>query len=97
MSALIPAIYENGIIRPLQPLSLPEGQTLQIQIVVDESVIELQQITQFLETTGRVTSPPCSDSTKPVPANQWQELSERLKNLPGKPISELIIEERGTW
>ena len=97
MFSLIPAIYENGVIRPLHPLSLAEGQSLQVQIIVDESLIELQNIAQSLEATGIITPPPYADDIAPVPAKDWQELSERLKTLTGKPLSELIIEERGTW
>lgn len=97
MSTLISAIYENGIIRPLQPLSFKEGQPLQIQIVMDESVNELQQITQSLEVAGILTPPPHADNTQPVTETQWQALTERLKALPGKTLSEIIIEERRTW
>lgn len=97
MAPLIPAIYENGMIRPLQPISLPEGQALQIQIIDDDSLVELQHITQSLEMAGIVTPPPYAENVEPVSASQWQELSERLKSLPGKPLSELIIEERGIW
>ena len=97
MSNPIPAIYENGIIRPLQPLSFPEGQILQIQIVSDEPRTELQSTTQSLEAIGLLTSPPHADNIEPVPASQWQELTERLKTLPGTSLSQLIIEERGAW
>ncbi|MDX2241600.1 MAG: antitoxin family protein [Leptolyngbyaceae cyanobacterium bins.302] len=97
MAPLIPAIYENGMIRPLQPLSLSEGQALQIQIIVDESLMELQRIAQSLEVAGTVTPPSFAENVEPVSADQWQELTERLKSLPGKPLSELIIEERDIW
>ncbi len=97
MSTLISAIYENGIIRPLQPLALPEGQSLQIQIVMDESMTELRRITQVLETSGILTPPPYASHIEPVPESQWRELTERLKALPGKLLSEIIIEERGAW
>ncbi|MDX2229903.1 MAG: antitoxin family protein [Leptolyngbyaceae cyanobacterium bins.349] len=97
MSSLIPAIYENGIIRPLQPLHLLDGQEVQIQIVVNNSQAELQSITQSLEATGIITPPPHMNNVEPVDPTQWQELAERLQSLPGKPLSEIIIEERGAW
>jgi hypothetical protein len=64
---------------------------------MDESVTELQQITQSLESAGILTPPPYNSLIEPVPENQWQELTERLKHLPGKPLSETIIEERDVW
>ncbi len=27
----------------------------------------------------------------------WRELTEKLKAIPGKPLSEILIEERGEW
>ena len=33
MSQNIQAIYENGILRPLQPLDLPEGNIVWIEII----------------------------------------------------------------
>ncbi len=33
MSQNIQAIYENGILRPLQPLDLPEGSIVWIEII----------------------------------------------------------------
>jgi predicted DNA-binding antitoxin AbrB/MazE fold protein len=36
----IDAVYENGILRPAAPLSLPEGQRVTIQIVPRSSATE---------------------------------------------------------
>ncbi|HEX8737142.1 MAG TPA: antitoxin family protein [Pyrinomonadaceae bacterium] len=33
MNQTIQAIYENGILRPLQPLDLPEGSIVEIEII----------------------------------------------------------------
>lgn len=33
MNQSIQAIYENGILRPLQPLKLPEGSIVEIEII----------------------------------------------------------------
>lgn len=37
MSSTIQAVFENGVLRPLTPLGLPEGQQVQIVIAVDEN------------------------------------------------------------
>ena len=36
MTTTIEAIYENGVLRPLSPLSLPEGQHVQVSVASDE-------------------------------------------------------------
>ncbi len=35
MSTTIQAVFENGVFRPLAPLSLPEGQQVQVVIAVE--------------------------------------------------------------
>jgi predicted DNA-binding antitoxin AbrB/MazE fold protein len=46
MSEHIQAIYENGVLRPLQPLDLPEGSVVEIRIikVLEESEKILRKI-----------------------------------------------------
>ena len=36
MTTTIEAIYENGVLRPLSPLSLPEGQHVQVSVASEE-------------------------------------------------------------
>ena len=36
MTKSIKAIYEKGVIRPLQPLELPEGSRLKVIVTIDE-------------------------------------------------------------
>lgn len=96
MPEIITAIYENGVLRPLKPLSLQEHQTVQIQ-VLPENGNELEQITHFLVATGLLTPPPRCTNVEPVSEVAWHELTEKLKATHSKPISEIIIEERGDW
>jgi predicted DNA-binding antitoxin AbrB/MazE fold protein len=96
MPEIITAIYENGVLRPLKPLSLQEHQTVQIQ-VLPENGTELEQITHSLVAAGLLTSPPRCTDVEPVSEVAWGELTEKLKAILGKPISEVIIEERGEW
>jgi len=37
MSTTVQAVFENGVFRPLAPLSLPEGQQAQVLIAVEET------------------------------------------------------------
>lgn len=96
MPEIITAIYENGVLRPLKPLSLQEHQTVQIQVLL-ENENELEQITHSLVVAGLLTPPPRCTNVEPVSEVRWRELTEKLKAILGKPISEIIIEERGEW
>lgn len=97
MPEIITAIYENGVLRPLSPLSLQEHQTVRIQVLPEDSVAELDRITQSLATAGLITPPPCQSNVEPVSEDAWRELTEKLKTIFGKLLSEIIIEERGEW
>ena len=36
MAEIVTAVYENGMLRPLQPLNLRERQTVRLQIMPEE-------------------------------------------------------------
>ncbi len=95
MPEIITAVYENGVLRPLNPLSLQEHQTVQIQVVTEEPAMDAEQIIQSLVAAGLVSPPPRRDDVEPVSEEAWRELTQRLEASPGKPLSEIIIEERG--
>lgn len=97
MSFTITAIYENGVLRPLAPLFLQDGQTVQIQVLTPERADEAEQMLQSLVAAGLFTPPPRSGGVEPVPEEAWRELTERLQEYSGKPLSEIIIEDRGPW
>ena len=97
MPKIITAIYENGVLRPFNPLPLQEHQTVRIQVLPEDSVAELERITQSLATAGLITPPPCRSDVEPVSEDAWRELTEKLKAIPGKLLSEILIEERGEW
>lgn len=44
MSEIITAVYENGVLRPRNHLSLQDGQTVRIQILTEERADEAEQI-----------------------------------------------------
>lgn len=37
MTTTVYAVYENGVLRPLAPLSLPEGQRVRVIVASEES------------------------------------------------------------
>ncbi len=97
MPEIITAIYENGVLRPLSPLPLQEHQTVRIQVLPEDAEAELERLTQSLVAAGLVTPPPRRDDVEPVSEVAWRELTEKLKAIPDKPLSEILIEDRGEW
>jgi predicted DNA-binding antitoxin AbrB/MazE fold protein len=102
MSKIITAVYENGILRPLSPLPLLPGSTVRLQVLAEEPATEEpaneeEQIIQSLVAAGVLTPPPHRDDIEPVSEEARRELAQRLAQRPGKPLSEIIIESRGSW
>lgn len=97
MSEMMTAVYEKGVLRPLSPVPLRERQTVRLQILPEEPEDEAEQILQRLAKAGILTLPPGYSSVTPLSEQERLELAERLGNMPGKSLSEIIMEERGVW
>jgi len=97
MLETITAIYENGILRPLVPLTLHERQTVQIQILPFQNPDETQAAIDLLVKAGLLTPPAGESEFEPVSAAERRNLATVLSKADAKPLSEVIIEERGTW
>jgi predicted DNA-binding antitoxin AbrB/MazE fold protein len=72
MSKTIEAVYENGIFRPLDPVSLTEG--LHVQVSIPESEAEIVTRVAALDTFDSA----CEDLTE----EQLQLLDEAIKRSP---------------
>ena len=48
MSELVMAIYDQGLLRPLKPLNLPDRQTVVIQILSEVVSDKADEVIQFL-------------------------------------------------
>lgn len=98
MSQTISAIYADGVLRPLTPLDLPEQSQVEIevkQVVAPEAeqLDERNRFHQALVAAGLALEHPVN----PVPAAPLSaEERERIGRIfaIGKPLSEIIIEER---
>lgn len=105
MPETITAIYENGVLRPLSPLSLNDGETVQITIVAEVSQEEVkgdrEKAIKLMDVRGLVRLPKKQgklDRAELIKrAQQWRELMQKMEPLPGKPLSEMVIEDRGPW
>jgi predicted DNA-binding antitoxin AbrB/MazE fold protein len=103
----VTAVYENGVLRPMRRLDLREQQTVQIQIlpqepgdspgIEQEAQRELARILQSLEDAGLLASPTGLSDVEPITEQERCELAEELGRAPGKPLSEIILEDRGEW
>jgi predicted DNA-binding antitoxin AbrB/MazE fold protein len=100
MAEIVTAVYENGVLRPLRPLNLRERQTVWLQIVQEEPAEdenESEAAIRMLVEAGLLTPPPRRPDVDPVSEQDRRELADRLGRAPGKPLSEIIIEDRGEW
>lgn len=101
MSEIMVAVYENGVLRPLNPVSLTEGQMVRLRVVPEVSPgrpkNELEAALQTLIDQGKMTLPAKQGEVDAEVEKKWQELFEKLKERPGKPLSEIIIEDRDPW
>lgn len=101
MPETITAVYENGVFRPLSSVSFKDGETVQINIVADVSLEELKddrekaiKLMDLRKLMGLSTKQFKLDA---VAEQKRRELFEKLKGRVGKPLSEIVIEDRGPW
>jgi predicted DNA-binding antitoxin AbrB/MazE fold protein len=91
------AIYENGVLRPLTPLALPEHTRVQIHVwqvpVPTDAAGHHRQVREALVAAGlSLPSSPLPPASSPISAERREELARLF--AAGRPLSELIIEER---
>jgi predicted DNA-binding antitoxin AbrB/MazE fold protein len=94
MSGTIPAVYENGVLRLLTPLALPEHTRVEIQIVTQSSVAETerQQVRRALLEAGIIRPQAASEAIQPVSETDLAAAAQALGQA--GPLSALIIAER---
>lgn len=97
MSDTITVIYEQGVLRPLLPLSLPENARIQVRIVrpqahTTKALVEKQRVYDALMSAGLIERHSSADSGNSI---SEQELAEaaRVLGMAG-PISDVIMAER---
>ena len=101
MPETITAIYENGVFRPLSPLSLNDGETVEITIVAEVSQEELkgdrEKAIKLMDVRKLMGLPTKQFKLDAAAEQKRRELFEQLKGRVGKPLSEIVIEDRGPW
>ena len=97
MNSTIIAIYENGVLRPLTPLALPEHARVQVhveQVLAPTDVAQnRRRVHEALVAAGlSLPTPDIPPVSSPLSAERREELARLF--AAGRPLSELIIEER---
>jgi predicted DNA-binding antitoxin AbrB/MazE fold protein len=96
MNETITVIYEQGVLRPTLPLSLPEHAQVQIQIITPPNPVqdaERRRVRQVLLQAGIIQS---HTPTQAVPSVSDAQLAAAADALAAAgPLSDLIIAERG--
>jgi predicted DNA-binding antitoxin AbrB/MazE fold protein len=96
MDQTIKAVYEKGVLRPLQPLDLKERQAVRIQIMLEQGAdVEAEAVMRSLAGVGLVTLSPGQTDAPQTSRDERIAVADRLGCAPGKALSEIIIEDRG--
>ncbi len=98
MTEIVTAVYEKGVLRPLHPLNLRERQTVRLQLLAEKPAQDenqAQAAIRMLVAAGRLTPPPGRSDVEPMSEQERRELADRMGRAPGKPLSEIIIKDRG--
>jgi predicted DNA-binding antitoxin AbrB/MazE fold protein len=93
----IKAIYENGVLRPLTPLALPDHTEVQITVEAasarPDAEAQRRQVDAALLAAGLMLPRPAADPThRPLTDAERDALARHIPT--GRPLSELILEER---
>lgn len=90
--ATFPAIYEQGALRLLSPLSLPEDTRVTVVVREIDATDEMRRTEKVLVATGLVTPPSAAQNATPVSEARLAETAALYSA--GGPLSEQIIAER---
>jgi predicted DNA-binding antitoxin AbrB/MazE fold protein len=93
----IMAVYEYGLLRPLEPLTLDEKQRVRIKVEPENQIATVEQVFQYLINMGWLTPPSSQSRVKPVSLEERNRIADILGKAAKKTVSEMIIEDRGEW
>jgi len=97
MPQSIMAVYEHGLLRPLEPLTLPENHRVRIQVVPEFVTDKADQAVQFLIKVGLLTPPSNPSKSSLIPKAERRKLADALAHGTKQTLSEIVIEDRGQW
>ena len=99
MSQTITAVYANGVLRPLAPLELPEQTQVELEVrpalkLTDPALAERIRVHQILVEAGLVINHQTWQALPEDPVSEQEQEELDLAFGSGKPLSEIVIEER---
>lgn len=99
MSQTITAVYENGVLKPLTPLTLPEHAQVELDIraiaAPAHATAQREQVRQALANAGVLAIlPPSPSDPQPMSAQERAVLAQQLADAGVSPLSTLILDER---
>jgi predicted DNA-binding antitoxin AbrB/MazE fold protein len=97
MSTVITVTYENGVLRPLRPINFKEHQAIHLQVLSEEPLSEREILIQKLIQAGAIAPPRGYSDIEPISEEERRQLADELARTADKPLSQIIIEERGEW
>ena len=95
MSQQITAIYAGGVLRPLTPLEFPEQTQIELEVrqVTAPAEDERGRVLRLLAEAGVIINKPY-EAAPPSLLSDEERASLGRRFAVGKPLSEMIIEER---
>ncbi len=92
----ITAVYERGCLRPLQPLNLHENEIVHLTILPEATANERDEIIRIMLNADLMRPLRFTKKIPPDPVSEQERIriAEKLGKATGKPLSEIIIEER---
>jgi predicted DNA-binding antitoxin AbrB/MazE fold protein len=83
----VDAVYENGVLRPLQPLDLREHEHVLVSVVTTAASGQSSLAVEYIERIKR-------EERDAEPAPGLEEVRRRLAKIPGSMAAE-IVADRG--
>lgn len=87
MSQNIIAVYEDGILRPLEPLSLPEKQSVRIRVDLEKQMDSTENVFRSLLNIGWLKPPSGRSDVPSVPLIERNRVADILGQAAMKPSS----------
>ena len=85
MAVQVDAVYENGVLRPLQPLDLKEHEHVVVSVVKAEGEVKRPRLAvEYIERLKRELG------DDPIPS--LEEVRKRLSKIPGSMADEMIAQ-----
>jgi predicted DNA-binding antitoxin AbrB/MazE fold protein len=96
MNRTVEAIFEGGVFKPLEPIELPERQAVRLSFeLAASSEPAAPSVRDVLQSAGRLRELSDHLGQRILPGVALEEVRDALGRAAGKPLSEIVIEQRG--